>query len=96
LKAKGLYLLLYLCNNTLRRRELPDGRIRYYSKEVPASKPGPTRGASLVTEVNPKTGQSRTWYENYDQSGNVNRVHPKTINGQVVNSQHYPPTGSEL
>jgi hypothetical protein len=34
--------------------------------------------------------------ESYDQSGNVNRVHPKMNNGQAIDSQHYPPTQKEL
>jgi hypothetical protein len=34
--------------------------------------------------------------ESYNQAGNVNRVHPKMINGQQVHSQHYPPTAKEL
>jgi hypothetical protein len=79
-----------------RVRNLPDGRIRYYTREVPANKPGLTRGASLVTEHNPRTGQVRVWYENYDHSGNVIRVHPKAENGLSLNSGHYPPTGKEL
>jgi len=33
-------------------------------------------GASFVTEYDPATG-------------NVNRVHPKSINGQEVDAQHY-------
>lgn len=77
-------------------RTLPDGRIRYYGGETPASKPGPTRGAAYVTEWNPNTGQVRAWMESYNQAGEVTRVHPKMINGQSVNSPHYPPTGREL
>jgi|GEM_PF-2225362 len=77
-------------------KTLSDGRIRYYSREVPAAKAGKTRGASFVTEFDPKTGNTRQWMESYDHSGAVNRVHPKSINGQPVNAQHYPPTGTEL
>jgi uncharacterized Zn-binding protein involved in type VI secretion len=77
-------------------RTLPDGRVRYYTEEVPARSAGKTRGASFVTEHNPETGQTRQWMESYDQSGNVIRVHPKSINGQPVSAQHYPPTGAEL
>jgi len=77
-------------------RTLPDGRIRYYGPETPATNPGPTRGASYVTEWDPATGRVRSWMESYDQAGNVNRVHPKMINGQTVNSLHYPPTAREL
>ena len=77
-------------------RTLPDGRIRYVSVEVPASKQGLTRGASYVTEWNPRTGQVRAWMESYNSSGTVVRVHPKMVNGQIVNSLHYPPIRSEL
>jgi hypothetical protein len=75
---------------------LPDGRIRYYAQERLSSTPGATRGASFVTEFNPKTGQVRTWNECYDHSGNVNRVHPKGIDGQTLKAPHYPMTKSEL
>ena len=74
---------------------LPDGRIRYYDAERDARKPGLTRGSSFVTEHNLKTGQVRQWNESYDQCGNVNRIHPKTLDGQDVRAQHYPPTKSE-
>ena len=75
---------------------LPDGRIRYYETEKVASTPGNTRGASFVTEYNPNTGTTRQWMESYDHSGNVVRVHPKSINGQTIKGQHYPPIGKEL
>ena len=75
---------------------LPDGRIRYYKAEIPSKTPGPTRGASLVTEYNPKNGQIRSWNECYDRNGNVNRVHPKTLDGQDLMGQYYPPTKSEI
>ena len=82
--------------NASKVRNLPDGRTRYYSVEKPASRPSPTRGSSYVTESTPKTGRVRAWQESYDQVGKVNRVHPKIVNGQQVNAQHYPPTGKEL
>ncbi|WP_213156138.1 ankyrin repeat domain-containing protein [Neochlamydia sp. AcF65] len=78
------------------RKELPDGRIRYYAKETPSSTPGPTRGAGLVYEHNPKTGRIRSWFECRDHSGNVNRVHPKNIDGLTLKAPHYPPTKKEL
>lgn len=77
-------------------RTLPDGRIRYYAQEVPARTEGPTRGASFATEFDPKTGSTRQWMESYDHAGEVIRVHPKSINGQPVDAQHYPPTAAEL
>ncbi|WP_386698366.1 hypothetical protein [Lonepinella sp. MS14436] len=82
--------------SSVKIRTLPDERIRYYEKERPTKTSGPTRGNSLVTEYNPKIGNMRQWMESYDHSGNVNRVHPKTINGQTVDSIHYPPTYKEL
>jgi hypothetical protein len=75
---------------------LPDGRIRYYESERLARTDGPSRGSSYVTEWNPSNGNVRSWNEVYDQAGNVNRVHPKMINGQTVNSNHYPPTAKDL
>jgi filamentous hemagglutinin len=78
-----------------RIEKLPDGRIRYYTKEIPSKTLGRTKGASHVTEFNPETGQVRSWQECYDQMGNVNRVHPKNIDGQDLISQHYPPTKTE-
>jgi len=83
-------------NTAASSRTLPDGRIRYYGPETAASTPGRTRGASFVTEWDPKTGTVRQWMESYDQAGNLIRVHPKSINGQQVFGPHYPPTGREL
>ena len=80
----------------VKTRPLSDGRIRYYTAETPAKKEGKTRGASFVTEDNPKTGKTRQWMESYNHSGEVIRVHPKSINGQTVSGQHYPPTGTEV
>jgi hypothetical protein len=77
-------------------KKLPDGRVRYYGPEAASKSDGPTRGARHVTEYNPSTGQVRSWRECYDQCGHVNRVHPKTFDGQKLNSQHYPPTKMEL
>ncbi|CUI18079.1 rhs family protein (plasmid) [Candidatus Protochlamydia naegleriophila] len=79
-----------------RIRELPDDRIRYYGIEKKATNSGPTRGACYVVEYTPHNGQTRGWYECYDHTGNVNRVHPKSINGQTVTSPHYPLIASEL
>ena len=80
----------------MRIKKLPDGRIRYYEIERVSKTSGVTRGASFVTEYNPKTGRVRSWNECYEHSGNVNRVHPKTIDGQDLRGQHYPPTKTEL
>jgi len=77
-------------------RKLPDGRVRYYGAEKGSRSPGPTRGRSFVTEYDPATGRVRQWMETYDQSGAVNRVHPKMVNGEVLDVQHYPPTAGEF
>lgn len=82
--------------SAVRRRHLPDGRIRYYSLKVPASKQGLTSGASYVTEWSPNSGQVRSWMESYNHSEKVIRVHPKMFNGQTLESIHYPPIGGEL
>ena len=83
-------------STSVKERILPDGRIRYYGIERPAKTAGPTRGSSYVTEYNPRTGQVRSWQENYSQSGHVNRVHPKTNNGEVLDLPHYPPTQKDI
>lgn len=77
-------------------RNLPDGRIRYYKPERLAFTKGSTRGSSYVTEYNPLTNRVRGWNECYNHLGEVNRVHPKNINGQDLISQHYPYTIKEL
>ena len=82
--------------NAVKTQTFDDSRVRYYKAETPARTPGSTRGAAHVTEHNTKTGQVRSWHESYDHSGSVNRVHMKTINGQHVSAQHYPPTQAEL
>jgi hypothetical protein len=74
----------------------PDGRIRYYEAERTAKTEGITRGSSYVTEYNPKTGQVKSWMESYDHKGQINRVHPKMLNGQKLKSLHFPLTGKEI
>jgi hypothetical protein len=83
-------------HKAIKTEELSDGRIRYYMKETPSISPGATRGASYVTEHNPRTGRVRSWLESYDHFGKVNRIHPKMIDGQDLIGQHYPPTAAEL
>lgn len=80
----------------VKTRVLPDGRIRYYKAERMATSPGRTRGSAYVTECNPKTGTVRGWNECYDQLGNINRVHPKDVNGQSLISPHYPLIAQEI
>ena len=77
-------------------KKLPDGRMRYYHKEIPASKFGKTRGASYVTEYNPKTGSVKSWYENFGHDSKTIRVHVKKIDGKEVMGPHYPKTGKEI
>ena len=83
-------------NAAVKTVQLNDGRIRYYAEERASRTPGPTRGNAHVTEYNTKTGQVREWAESYNHQGNVNRVHNKTIDGQMQRAPHYPPTGAEI
>jgi hypothetical protein len=83
-------------NNAVKTRVLSDGRIQYYNPEIPSATSGVTRGASYVTEYNPKTGEVSSWIEAYDYSGTVTRIHPKMFNGQTLESLHFPPTNKEL
>ncbi len=83
-------------NESVTTKEFSDGRLRYYMAEIRSNTPGPTRGSAHVTEYNKITGQVRAWRECYDHQGNINRIHPKMIDGQQINSQHYPPTKKEL
>lgn len=55
-----------------------------------------TRGRSYVTEFNPSNVRVKTWMECYNHNGMVNRVHPKQLNGQELNSIHFPPIAKEL
>lgn len=50
----------------------------------------------IISEKLSNAALSRQWMESYNHEGKVNRVHPKSINGQPVNSIHYPPTQKEL
>lgn len=93
---KKLSLLEKAQAQSVKTQVLPDGKIRYYGPVRKSSKSGPTSGSSFVTEFDPSSGKIRSWNECYDQSGNVNRIHPKSLNGQDLTAQHYPPTGSEL
>ena len=79
----------------VKKRVLSDGRIKEYSKEVPGTTPGPTRGASMVKETSP-TGNTRMWMESYGHNGEVVRVHPKAIDGKPVDLPHYPPTYKDI
>ena len=57
-------------------KELDDGRIRFYEKLKPASKPGEMTGARHVREWDPNTGAKRDWYETLDHYGNIRQVRP--------------------
>ena len=58
--SKKLSALESAQKSAVKIKTLPDGRVRYYDKERFAKKLGPTRGNSLVTEYNPKTGGRKT------------------------------------
>ncbi len=93
---KNLKIAVDAEKEAARIRKLSDGRVRFYQAEDLASTPGPTRGAAHVTEYDPHRGMVRGWRESYDHNGNVNRVHPKMINGKNIKALHYPHTGKEL
>ena len=69
---------------------------RYYRKFRFSRQPGATVGSRFVTEYNSETGSVVQWNETYDQLGQVNRVHLKTIDGIKISSPHFPPTASDL
>ena len=71
------------------------GESDFMRKKRLARTEGPTRGNARVTEYNPKTGQVRSWEESYNHSGEVTRVHPKSLDGGKVESTHYPLTAAE-
>ncbi len=60
-------------------KSLEDGRFRFYGNTTPAKTQGEMVGARLVREWDPTTGQTRTWYETLDHSGNVRSVAPKPV-----------------
>ncbi|WP_341275582.1 VENN motif pre-toxin domain-containing protein, partial [Dickeya dianthicola] len=60
-------------------KSLEDGRFRFYGNTTPAKTQGEMAGARLVREWDPTTGQTRTWYETLDRSGNVRSVAPKPV-----------------
>ncbi|KJS22032.1 MAG: hypothetical protein VR72_08090 [Clostridiaceae bacterium BRH_c20a] len=59
------------------RKELPDGRIRYYGEIQPASKPGEMVGRRIVQELNPANGNVRAWNETLDGAGRIRQVRPQ-------------------
>lgn len=60
-------------------KELDNGNYRFYGEITPAKTQGEMAGARLVREWDPKTNQTRTWYETLDHSGNVRSVAPKPV-----------------
>lgn len=60
-------------------KPLEDGRFKFYGNTTPAKTQGEMVGARLVREWDPATGQTRTWYETLDHSGNVRSVAPKPV-----------------
>ncbi|WP_336804163.1 VENN motif pre-toxin domain-containing protein [Erwinia aphidicola] len=60
-------------------KELEDGRFRFYGTLTPAKTSGEMTGARLVREWDPKSGQTRTWYETLDHAGNIRSVAPKPV-----------------
>ncbi|HHR8284186.1 TPA: hypothetical protein ACS9WW_004177 [Salmonella enterica subsp. enterica serovar Muenchen] len=60
-------------------KELDNGNYRFYGDVTPSRTTGEMAGARLVREWNPKTGQTRTWYETLDHAGNIRSVAPKPV-----------------
>lgn len=60
-------------------KELENGNYRFYGDMTPSRTTGEMAGARLVREWDPKTGQTRTWYETLDHAGNIRSVAPKPV-----------------
>lgn len=60
-------------------KELENGNYRFYGDMTPSRNAGEMAGATLVRERDPKTGQTRTWYETLDHAGNIRSVAPKPV-----------------
>lgn len=57
-------------------RKLPDGRINTYGKFRPSKTPGRMAGGQKVKQYNPRTNQTRSWYQTVDHRGKVRQVRP--------------------
>lgn len=77
-------------------KNLSNGRVRYYQKEVPSTRAGYIRGRRFVVEHNLRTGQVRSWMEILNRDGKVETVHPKNIDGMELDVPHYPYTPRDL
>ena len=63
------------------KKELANGKIRYYEKAKPANNPAEHRKETrLVIEYNPETGQKRAWLETVDSDNKVRMVRPEKNN----------------
>ena len=60
-------------------KELENGNYRFYGDMTPSKTTGEMAGARLVREWDPKTDQTRTWYETLDHAGNIRSVAPKPV-----------------
>jgi len=60
-------------------KELENVNYRFYGDMTPSRTTGEMTGARLVKEWDPKTGQTRTWYETLDHAGNIRSVAPKPV-----------------
>jgi filamentous hemagglutinin len=59
-------------------RQLENGRYRFYGELTPSRTPGEMAGLRRVRELDPSTGNTRTWFETLDHSGAVRQVRPET------------------
>ena len=60
-------------------KKLQNGRYRFYDDIKPSRNPGEIKGARLVREWDPSTGNKRTWYETVDHAENIRSVAPKPV-----------------
>ena len=64
-------------------RELRNVRYRLYDEIKPSRNPGEMKGARLVREWDPSTGNIRTWYETVDPTENIRSVTPKPVTHEI-------------
>ena len=66
------------------KKELPDGRKRFYKELTPSENPNnqfTNGGSTHVKEINPRTGQERNWRESYQKPS---ELRPKELRGEAA------------
>ncbi|WP_104206573.1 hypothetical protein [Holospora curviuscula] len=63
------------------KKVLPDGRVRFYKEHRPAGDPNPNAftngGNTYVREINPRTGETRSWQESYQKPSQARPKEPR-------------------